>query len=444
MEMMNLHLLQPFVIALFLGALMGFERTFASRMDHETPDFLGGIRTYSLVALFGSLMSFLGDHYAPELLLLGFAAVIAMTLISYYLAFSKHGEAGITTEISMLLCFIVGVITQKDQLVLALFITIITTVVLHLKESLHRLADKIENDDIRATLIFAIITFIILLFDPDFTVLLKDLGILSGGIIEQVPGIGDVKVVNPYTVWLMVVLVSAIGFTGYIAIKLLGSRKGIGLAGFLGGLASSTATTVTFSRRSRECGDAGSPFPYAMAVILACSTMFPRVLLEVLIINPDLLSRLVVVMGSMAGAGFIFCAVLWKKSGKEKSGEVAYRNPFSIGLAVKFGVIFAVIVFISRLSEVLFGDSGIYAISVLTGLSDVDPMTLTMSQISRDDPTKLNQATIAITLAAFANTAMKAAMAVILGSKRFRKLVLLGFGIVLAAGALALAAVNIL
>lgn len=443
MEMMNLQLLQPFVIALFLGALLGFERTFASRTDHETADFLGGIRTYSLLSLFGSVVSFLGDHYAKEILFLGFFAIIAMTLISYYLSYSKHNEGGITTEISLLICFIVGVITQKDQLVLALFIAIITAVVLHLKDYLHRLGAMVEKDDIRATLIFAIITFIILLFDPDFTILLKDIGILGSGILERFPGLGDVKVVNLYTVWIMVVLVSAIGFSGYIAIKILGHRKGIGLTGLLGGLASSTATTVTFSRRSRECGEKGSPVPYAMAVILACSTMFPRVLLEVLIINSALLVNLIAVMGSMAIAGFMFCFILWKKSVRETSEEVPYRNPFSIGLAVKFAVIFAVIVFISRLSEVLFGDSGVYAISVLTGLSDVDPMTLTMSQISRDDPTKITQATIAITLAAFANTAMKAAMAVILGSKGFRKLVLLGFGIIMAAGALTLIVVNL-
>ncbi len=443
MEMMKLHLLQPFVIALFLGALLGFERTFASRMDHETTDFLGGIRTYSLVALFGSLMTFLGDHYAHELLYLGFAAIIAMTVISYFLSFSKHNEGGITTEVSMLICFTIGVITQKNQLVLALFIAIITAVVLHLKDYLHRLGALVEKDDIRATLIFAIITFIILLFDPDFTVLLQDIGMLNSAVFERFPGLSDVQVVNPYTVWIMVVLVSAIGFTGYIAIKILGHKKGIGLTGLLGGLASSTATTVTFSRRSREGGENGSAYPYALAVILACSTMFPRVLLEVLIINPLLLGNLVVVMGSMALAGFIFCFVLWKKSGKEKNEEVAYQNPFNISLAVKFGVIFAVIVFISRIAEVLFGDSGIYIISVLTGLSDVDPMTLTMSQISRDDPSKLSQATIAITLAAFANTAMKGAMAVFLGSKKFKKIVLLGFGIVLLAGALALAIVNL-
>lgn len=441
--MINLSLLQPFIIALFLGALLGFERTYASRMEHEGADFLGGIRTYSLVSLFGSLASFISEQYAAAALPISFAGIIALTVASYYISYSKHNEGGITTEVGMLICYIIGVIVQKNQLVLALFIAIVTASILHLKQFLHRMSDNVEKDDIRAILKFAVITFIILLFDPDYTVYLKDFIVMGVGLFERIPELADVKVLNLFNVWLMVVLVSAIGFSGYIAIKILGSRKGIGLSGFLGGVVSSTAATVTFSKRSRECGEHGSPLPYAMAVILACSTMFPRVLLEVLVINPVLLGDLVAVMGSMSAAGFIFCFVLWKKSGNEKGEEVEYRNPFSISLAVKFAVIFAVIVFISRVAEVIFGDSGIYAISVITGFSDVDPMTLTMSQISRDDPSKLSQAAIAITLAAFANTAMKGAMAVFLGSKRFRNIVLLGFGIILAVGVLALALVHL-
>jgi len=194
---------------------------------------------------------------------------------------------------------------------------------------------------------------------------------------------------------------------------------------------------MTISRRSKD--DNAGHLSYALAVILACSTMFPRILLEVLVINAELLRGLGMVMGMMAFAGFLFCLVIWKKSGKEKGEEIEHKNPFNILPAFKFGLIFAVIVLIARISEVIAGDSGVYIISVLTGLSDVDPITLTMSQISRDDPSKLNQATIAITLAAFSNTAMKAGLACFLGSKRFRLTVLLGFGVILFAGVFGLA-----
>jgi uncharacterized membrane protein (DUF4010 family) len=432
MEMTYLNLLQPFIIALMLGAVLGFERTYASRAGY---DFLGGIRTYSLVSLFGALSTFLAEKFFPEFLLIALLGIVAMTVVSYYISFSKHSEGGITTEVSMLICFIIGILVQKNLLVLALFISIMTAAVLHLKEYLHRISDRMEKDDIQATLKFAVITFIIVIFDPDYTFFMKDMGFLSG-LFEQFPGMADVKILNPYTVWLMVVLVSGIGFSGYIAIKFLGSRKGIGVTGLLGGIVSSTATTMTFSRRSRD-DDAGH-LSYALAVILACSTMFPRILIEVLVINPKLVSGLGIVMGMMASAGLLFCLVIWKRSGKEKGEEIQHKNPFNILPALKFGLVFAIIVLIARISEVVAGDGGVYVISILTGLSDVDPITLTMSQISRDDPSKLSQATVAITLAAFANTVMKAGMACFLGSKRFRLTVLFGFGVILCAGVLGL------
>jgi uncharacterized membrane protein (DUF4010 family) len=444
MEMINLTLLQPFFIALFLGALLGFERSFTSRMEHEELDFIGGIRTYALVSLFGSLASFLGEKYMIEILLFSFLGIIILIAISYYISYSKHDESGITTEVSMLICFLIGVTVQKNHLVLALFIAIVSTAVLYLKRYMQRLGEKIENEDIRGTLLFALVTFVILIFDPDYNFYMKDIVIMGTGIMERYPGLADVKVINPFTVWLMVVLISAIGFSGYIAIKILGSRKGIGLTGFLGGLASSTATTVTFSKRSSESGHDDLYGSYALAVLLACSTMFPRIIVEIVVINPALMPKLIIVMGFMTLAGFSFCLVLWKKSREKKVSDVALKNPFSLMPAVKFGLVFALIIFLARVTEVLAGDSGVYIISILTGLSDVDPITLTMSQISRDDPTKMNQATVAITLAAFSNTVMKAGMAFVLGSKKFRKTVLMGFGVIICAGIIGLILVFLL
>ncbi len=449
MDIINLKLLEPFIIALFLGAVLGFGRTFTTKLDHEVEDFLGGIRTYSMVSLFGSIVSFLSEKYYPELLPLSFAGMVVLMAVSYYIGFSRHNEGGITTEMSLLICFIIGVIVQKNHLVLALFTAIITAGILHAKEFLRKFTDRVEPEDIRAALKFAIITFIILIVNPDYTFVLKDIGALGTRLFSWMPELADVKVVNPYNVWLMVVLISGIGFTGYIAMKILGSRKGIGLTGFLGGLVSSTATTATFAKRSREDEGAVGHLPYVLAVLLACSTMFPRIIVEVLVINELLVDKLIIIMGIMASAGFIFCFFVWKKSGKEKSPgdkseEVTHRNPFNIMPALKFGLIFAAIVFIARIAEVLVGDSGIYLISVLTGLSDVDPITLTMSQISRDDPSKLAQATVAITLAAFANTLLKAGLAWFLGSKKFRRTILLGFGVIITAGVLGLFLVRII
>ncbi len=443
MEIVNIQMLKPFMIALFLGALLGLERTFASRFDHDVDDYLGGIRTYSLVALFGSLASFMAREYYPELLPLSFIGIVALTAVSYCVGFIKFNEGGITTEISLAICFMTGVAVERERLVLAIFITITTALVLHMKEYIGRLTERLEAEDIRATLKFAIITFIILVIDPNNTIYLKDVAPFAGGLFDRFPELAEVKVINTFNVWLMVVLISGIGYSGYIAIKILGARKGIGLTGFLGGLVSSTATTLTFSRRSRDDGGRESLEyrAYALAVLLACSTMFPRILVEVMVVNPALVPRLSAVMGAMGAAGFMVCFVLWKGGGSEKGDEVPLNNPFNIMPAVKFGLLYAAIVFAAQLMEAAAGDGGLYVMSVVTGLSDVDAITLTMSQIARDDPSKAELATVSITLATFSNTVMKAGMALFLGAPRFRRLTLTGFGITLLAGAAALALV---
>jgi uncharacterized membrane protein (DUF4010 family) len=316
---------------------------------------------------------------------------------------------------------------------IAAFITILVAVMLYMKETLEKMTRRIESDDIRAVLKFALITFVVLpLFDPRFAVTLKEIEFFRISVPDTYRELLNIELINPHTVWLMVVLISGIGFTGYVAIKILGSRKGTGLTGFLGGLVSSTATTMTFSRRSRE--EEQLSLSFSLAIILACSVMFPRVLVEVLVINPRLLPTLVIPIGMMAAGGFFVSFVIWKRTEKETTEEVPLKNPFNIMPAVKFGLFYALIVLITKLASAFAGDSGMYIVSVISGLTDVDAITLTMSQISRHDPSKHGQATVAITLAAFSNTLMKAALAFFLGSSGLKKIVPIAFGIIILSG----------
>jgi uncharacterized membrane protein (DUF4010 family) len=429
--MINIKIFQPFIIAILLGALMGLERAFASRVDDSDVDILGGIRTFSLISLFGCIAAFLDKNYKSGILIVSFIGVLTLAGISYFISFSKHNERGITTEISLFICFTVGVMVQFSGYITATFITIFVTLILYLKESMHKLVKRVESEDIRAVLKFAIITFVILpIFDPEYACYLRDIG--GVGWLSGSPELMNVEVINPHTVWLMVVFISAIGFSGYVAIKILGSRKGIGLTGFLGGLVSSTATTMTFSKRSRE--EESLSLPFSLGILLACTTMFPRILVEVLIINSDLLLSLSVTMGFMAASGLAVCFFIWKKTEGATSDEVPLKNPFSLMPAVKFGLLYAIIVFVARAMEVIAGDKGIYIVSILSGLTDVDAITLTMSQISRQDSSKLTQATVAITLAAFSNTILKAGMAYVLGSRELKRIILVGFAIILIVG----------
>ncbi len=441
--MNQIGLLQPFAVALLLGALLGFERAFTSKLYTDPDDILGGIRTFSLLALFGCVSAWLDERFGRGILIASYAGVIVLATLSHAISCYKHDERGITTEITLLLTFSIGVIAHLRQYTLAAAIAIVAAIILYLKGTTRTLTERLEADDIQAVLKFAIISFVILpLFEPGFSVSLGDVAPLKAFFERISPALSGIELINPHTVWLMVVLISGIGFSGYIATKLLGSRKGIGLTGFLGGLASSTATTLEFSKRSRD--SAAHSVPFALAILLACSTMFPRVLLEVLVVNPALIGSVAVTMGSMAAGGAAVCFYIWKKSSGEKTDEVPLKNPFYILPAVKFGLLYAAIVLLTRIVESLAGQGGIYIVSALAGLSDVDPITLTMSQISRDDPSKSGQATVAITLAVFSNTIMKGVLAATIGSARLRKMTLAGFAVILLSGAAGLAILFIL
>lgn len=434
---MNFNIFQPFFLSLFLGALLGFERSYTQKGNGNNADLIGGIRTYSLISLAGCISSFIDSSVRPGFLIAAFCAIAGLVLIVYGMTFYRNNEKGLTTEISIILCFTLGILVQQGLYALSASITVIIMLMLYLKNYMENLSGRVEREDILAVIKFAIITFVILpVFDPGFSILLKDITGTGLSLYETYPALGDMPLVSPRNVWLMVVLISGIGFTGYIAIKLLGSRKGIGLTGFLGGLVSSTATTITFAKRSTS--EKGLSLSFSLAVLLACSTMFPRVLVEVAVVNASLLKYLAVTMGAMAFAGFSVCFVIWRITGREKTDDVPLANPFNIMPAVKFGLLYAAIVLMTRFISVVAGDSGVYIVSILSGMTDVDAITLTMSNLSKQDPSKLNQAAVAVTLAAFSNTMMKGIMAYAIGSGNFRRGIAAGFTAIIAAGCAAL------
>jgi len=434
---MNAAVFEPFAISLLLGALLGFERSITTaRQQSDSSDIIGGIRTYSLISLFGCISMFIDLNFRPGFLLVSTAAILGLTLIVYGITFYRYNERGLTTEVSILVCFTIGILVSIKMYMLSASITVVVVLVLYLKEYIENFSGRISKEDMVAIIKFAIITFVVLpLFDPGYSLLL---GNVAPGlkVYERYPELPSLVLINPRNVWLMVVLISAISFTGYVMIKILGSRKGIGLTGFLGGLVSSTATTLTFSKRSMA--EKQLSLSFSLAVLLACSTMFPRVLVEVAIIDGSLLPGLSVTLGAMAAAGFITCFVLWRITGRRETEDVPLSNPFNIMPAVKFGLLYAVIVLITRFIGITAGDRGVYIVSVLSGMTDVDAITLTMSNLSRNDPSKMHQATVAITLAAFSNTMLKAVMAFAAGSALFRRGIVAGFSIILAAGAAAL------
>jgi uncharacterized membrane protein (DUF4010 family) len=309
-----------------------------------------------------------------------------------------------------------GALSYWDYLPLAVALAVATTVLLSLKVELGRFVKRITREDIYATLTFAVITAIVLPVLPN----------------ESVVDSQPFDVLNPYKVWLMVVFISGISFLGYVLVKVVGPRQGIGLAGLLGGLVSSTAVTLSFSQRSQRQGDLAKPF--ALAIMVSWTVMFSRVVVEVAALNPPLLGVLWMPMAASAAAGLGYCVYLYFSQRTDEAGEVRVSNPFELGPAIKFGLLYAVVLLVSNAARLYLGDTGLYLSSVLSGLADVDAITLSVAELSGGSGLTLGAGARAIVLAAMANTVVKGGIVLTGGSRALRLALLPGFALMLITG----------
>jgi uncharacterized membrane protein (DUF4010 family) len=282
-------------------------------------------------------------------------------------------------------------------------VTVIAMLVLALKGWLHNLARRIEAADVEATLKFAIITLIVLPLVPNTNF-----------------GPEGLEVINPYKTWLMVVLIAALNFIGYILVKVLGREHGFGITGLLGGLVSSTAVTLGFSQRSRSEPDLAPVL--ALAILLAWTVMYFRVVIEVGVVNFALAKDLAPGMLLMGAVSLGLCMLLWRKGRSSKTAEVeSGNNPFELGGAIKFGGLFAVVIFAASAAQTLFGDTGLYVAGALAGLTDVDAIALSMANLAQQNPTNTGTAARTVVIAVMSNTMVKCGMAIWLGAPAMRR-----------------------
>ena len=406
-------LLHRFAIALALGLFIGFER------EMEKTGTFAGIRTFPLISMLGCMAALLHDHSVTGALPVILLILAAFVLAAYFFVGSA-ASPGITTEITSLLAFLFGALVWWQMPGLAAALAVVTVLLLASKKPLENLAHKIGQSDLNAGLQFAVITLVILPVLPDRT-------------------FGPLDVINFHDIWLFVILIAGLNLIGYILIKILGSHQGIGLSGLLGGIGSSTALTVSFSRRSKAEAHLGADF--AFGIVLASSIMFIRVLVLVFSINPHLGTRLIAPIAVTAMAGFLGCAYLWffrLKGTGEGDGKAALEisNPLELWQAIKFGLLFGVIIVIARAAEFFFGTAGVYASSVLTGLTDVDAITLSLSKLEQGSLVS-TVAAHGIILATLANTGVKALISAT-GAPGLRRQAIPIFAAMLGAGILAL------
>jgi uncharacterized membrane protein (DUF4010 family) len=401
--MQHPELLLRFGIALLIGILIGLEREYA-RLKEEVRAF-AGVRTFPLIALLGCSAALITDltggwAFGVLLLLLGVLVAIA------YAVDAIQGRVGLTSEVAATVVFVCGALAYWDHLELAAALGVVTFGFLTLKPQLHNLAQRISSEDLYATLKFAIISLIVLPVLPN-----------------QTYGPPPFDAFNPYRTWLMVVFISGISFLGYVLIKVIGSRRGIGLTGLLGGLVSSTAVTLSFSERSQDHPDLARPF--ALAITLAWTVMFGRVLVEVAVLNQALLEALWLPMAAGMAAGLVFCAYYYLSQRTEEGSDVALANPFELGPAVKFGILYAVILVVAKAARFYFQDAGLYAAAAVAGLADVDAITLSMAELAgADGGIAIPTATRAVVLAAISNTIVKGGIALSIGAVTLRRALL--------------------
>ena len=409
-----------FGAALLIGALIGLEREFVQqRAEHRE---FGGIRTFALLGLLGAGAAYYSDRYGIILFITVYLGTILLVWAGAIGSAIRGIEEGITTEVAAMLVPLLGAMMVWGESELAGAIGVVAALILALKPRLHGLARQMSAEDLRATLQFALITAVILPLLPN-------------------EGMGPYAVINPYQLWLLVVLVSGIGFLGYVLIKLLGAQRGIGLTGLLGGLVSSTATTLSFAGRSKQ--EEGLSNVLAQGILLASCVMFPRVMVEVAVVNPALVSRLIVPVGSMFLTGVGAVVFLWwrgRGSVVSEPESVTLSNPLKLSTAVGFGLIFAVVLVAVRAANEFFGSTGVFIASALTGLTDVDSITLSVSELALSGDLGEGVAVVAIILAMLVNTLVKGVAAWTLGSKPLRRVIAGAFGLVILIGVVTMVA----
>ena len=391
-----------FLTSLAIGLLIGLER-------ERNPSAKAGLRTFALVALFGTLSALLSAKLdSPWLLIAGLLAVAGMIIAAYLNKPAEEGDPGTTTVIALLLCYGLGVMIWYGHAKLAVMLAIAVTALLYFKPELRGISQRLTRSDLVAVLQFSVLTFIVLPILPD-------------------QNFGPFNAFNPHQAWLMVVLISGISLAGYTALHLVGTRYGAPLLGFFGGLVSSTATTLLYARNSRNNPAMAQ---IAGSVIVIASMV---VLLRLLVLSSVVAYGAVPGLMPVLAGGFLFGLVValynWRNRIKSTKLSIPETpNPAELRTALSFGLLYVVVLLGAAWMQDFAGSRGLYAVAVVSGLTDVDAITLSSLRLFNLGQLSEHQAITSIALAFIANLAFKFGMVIFIGGKNLAKFVATGFG----------------
>lgn len=410
--------------ALGIGVLIGLERTLGfdgesgdeegSGGDRQITDDLPGVRTFAVLSLIGFTAALVGES-TP---LVGPAAIVAVTALVIAMYFRcPHFGAGITTEAAAICVCWLGMLCRTNPRAAGV-IALVLTVMLASKRFTRRTVKKVRPVELTDTLKFLVVILIVLPLLPN-------------------RALDPYGAFNPYKVGLLVVLISGISFVGYFLTRILGAQKGLGLTGIVGGLTSSTAVTAAMALKAKQHPELRAIC--AFSTVAANATMFARVLVVVAVLDRALVIRLSWSVGTMALVAGLAAVLLWFSASKSEAAstdatEVSLTNPFSVGPALKFAAFFVVVLFVAKIAQLYFGNQGLYAAAALSGLADVDAITLSIAEQTKSNSLPLNVGALGITIAVVSNSLVKTGIAISSGGWAFGRLVGFSLGAATAAG----------
>jgi len=398
-------------IALGLGLLVGLQR-------ERVASPLAGFRTFPLITVSGTIAALLGQSFGGWIVGAGLIALAGLIVVGN-LAKQKKGDLdpGLTTEVAMLLMYGVGAYVVVGPAAAAIAIGGGVAVLLHLKPEMHSLAARIGNADFKAIMQFVLVSFVILPVLPD-------------------QAYGPYQVLNPHRIWVLVVLIVGISLAGYMVYKFFGEKAGVMMGGILGGIISSTATTVSYARRSRQAK--GSSKLAAQVILIASTVVFVRVLMLIAATAPASLREAGPPLGAMLGVMMVLSVGTWFVDRHAKVQMPPQDNPTELKSAILFAALFALVTLGVAAAKEHFGQRGLYVVAILSGLTDMDAITLSTTQIVKSGQTDVHTGWRLILAAALANLVFKAGTTAVLGDRKLFLRVSALFGVAFAAGILIL------
>ena len=403
----SLFIFQKLGIALLLGLLVGLQREYA---EHEMP----GVRTFPLITLLGAVAALLAIAFGGWVLVAGlFGVAAAMVFPNLVRMQAEKPDPGVTTNVAVLLMYTVGSLLVVGPTGVAVAVGGGVAVLLQFKPEMHGFARRLGEKDLKAIMQFVLITCIILPVLPNQTY-------------------GPLSVFNPFKTWLLVVLIVGMSLGGYIVYKFLGRNAGILLGGVLGGVISSTATTVSYARQGRS--DAVRRHVAAVVIMIASTVVYGRVMFLIAVVAPGLLPEAAGPMIVLALLTLVPTLVAWYGVRRQPSELPEQKNPTQLKSAILFAAMYAVVLFALAATKDYAGGGALYPVALVSGLTDVDAVTLSISGMVKLGSVKASVGWRLIAAAILANFVFKAICVGVLGSRRLLGRIVLLFALPMVGG----------